>query len=269
MKKMLLQDGLQAQMSAPPEKRLLINSITIVKILKTVKLYKPILYIRNKILYIRNKKRKFLEKRFPTLKLKRAVRKMTKYCFLEKEGWNASILKGMPVDREGKHLPWITYGAIYFLMERILKEHSVFEYGSGNSTLWFAERAGRIISIEHDKYWYQKLGEKTANLSNVEYKLLDLASGDYESEILNYNSEFDILFIDGRNRVKCAKTSLKALNDKGVIIWDDTSRERYQEGYDYLKANGFKRLDFRGLSPGKGEAKSTSIFYREENCLDI
>ncbi len=31
----------------------------------------------------------------------------------------------------------------------------LFEFGSGNSTLFFAERVKNVISVEHNKEWYQ------------------------------------------------------------------------------------------------------------------
>lgn len=63
--------------------------------------------------------------------------------------------------------------------------------------------------------------------------------------------------------------SIKTLKDDGVIIWDNSDRVNYQEGYDFLLANGFKRLDFWGIGPVNSYSWCTSIFYRKENCLKI
>ena len=44
----------------------------------------------------------------------------------------------MPIDKNSNPLPWVTYGFIDFISERLNKSIDVFEYGSGNSTLWYA-----------------------------------------------------------------------------------------------------------------------------------
>jgi hypothetical protein len=45
------------------------------------------------------------------------------------------------------------------------------EFGSGRSTLWFAKKVKRLISVEHNEVWYKRI--KTLlfkhSVSNVEY----------------------------------------------------------------------------------------------------
>jgi hypothetical protein len=54
-----------------------------------------------------------------------------------------------------------------------------------------------------------------------------------------------------------------------VIVLDDSEREFYKEGINFLKHNGYKELSFSGISPGLFYRKSTSVFYRPDNCLSI
>src|SRR5690554_7836675 len=70
-----------------------------------------------------------------------------------------------------RELPWMTYDAIDFLSSIAAPDHEVFEWGSGGSTLFFARRCDRVISVEHDKKWNNFLKEKLLDLSinNVEY----------------------------------------------------------------------------------------------------
>ena len=67
----------------------------------------------------------------------------------------------------------------------------------------------------------------------------------YAGEIAAYPGQFDILVIDGRDRVNCIKNGIGALRPGGVVIWDNSDREEYRSGYDLLTAAGFGRLDFR------------------------
>lgn len=188
--------------------------------------------------------------------------------YLTEIGWCRSVKEEQSIDRNGNYLPWLTYPAIFFLENRIKPEMTVFEYGSGSSTLWWSERVATVASCEHDLGWYNSV--KTKVPSNVEYLYHELVyGGDYSRAILKYNHKFDIVLIDGRDRVNCAKNSLPALKENGVIVWDNSDRSKYQEGYSYLISNGFKRIDFQGLGPSSYKDWCTAIFYRSNNCLDI
>ncbi len=187
--------------------------------------------------------------------------------YLKQEGWLHSATKDMPIDKEENEIPWFTYSSIRFIESRLKKDHDIFEFGSGNSTLWFSNRCAQVISVEHDEEWYQLVKEKLTSKPNTKYLYKDLESGDYSNTILEYNNQFDIIIIDGRDRIKCAKNALGALKENGIIIWDNSDRDIYQEGYDFLTNNGFKRVDFMGTGPINSYAWGTSIFYRNENCF--
>lgn len=188
--------------------------------------------------------------------------------YLNTTGWFESFYVKMPIDKNGEAIPWYTYSSISFLEGRIEKNMSVFEYGSGNSTIWWAKRVENIISCENDAQWFAKMNPLIQE--NVEYIHVDsLATDNYEKEIQKHDKKFDVVIIDGRNRVNCAKNSLDSLKNDGVIIWDNSDREKYQEGYKFLLENGFRRLDFTGIGPINAYAWCTSIFYRVNNCLGI
>lgn len=189
--------------------------------------------------------------------------------FLSRSGWKRSVRLGLPVDNSGKPTPWFTFGAIYFLQGRIRPDMEVFEFGSGNSTLWFAARTARVVSVEHHAAWFTRMKSQFLHNPSITYTHCSLEDGAYATEIRHYQNAFDIVVIDGRDRVQCARNSLKALKEGGVIVWDNSDRETYAEGYAFLLENGFKRLDFFGAGPLSAHAWCTSIFYREYNCLGI
>jgi hypothetical protein len=97
---------------------------------------------------------------------------------------------------------------------------------------------------------------------NIKYILKDLNSGENQNEILNYKKTFDIIVIDGREKVQCSINSLSTLKENGVIIWDNSDRTIYSEGYNFLISNGFKRIDFWGIGPINFYSWCTSIFYK-------
>lgn len=189
--------------------------------------------------------------------------------YLKKEGWTKSLVKKMPIDKEGNEIPWFTYSAIHFLTPRLSKDFSVFEYGSGNSTVWFSKYCKNIVSLEHNEKWFQIMKPKFDTLKNIKYILKATQNADYQNEILNYQKQFDIIIIDGRERIDCAKNSLNALKENGIIIWDNSDRNEYKEGYDFLINSGFKRLDFWSLGPINPYSWCTSFFYKSNNCLNL
>jgi hypothetical protein len=196
----------------------------------------------------------------------RALRKALPY--LRETGWIRSSLSKSSVDAEGAPIPWYSYAAIDFLQERVSPKHRVFEFGSGNSTLWWAGRAKSVMAVEHDSGWAAKVRATIPeNVTLLEVPLE--ADADYCRTAQRTGSRYEIVVIDGRDRVNCALQCLESLADDAVVIWDDSHRSRYRRGFDFLAEHGFRRLRFTGLGPIAAEDGETSILYRTANCLDI
>ncbi len=174
-------------------------------------------------------------------------------------------------DSEGVASPWWCEAAVNLVKDKLfmLHEISVFEWGAGNSTLFWSRYANSVKSVEYDHWWFQKL--KGIVPKNVEVKYCKLEyDGDYCRSILNEKGNFDIILIDGRDRVRCAKHSINKLKPNGIIIWDNSDREYYSEGYEYLRSRGFKRLELSGVLWGIPEVKDyTSFFYRDSNIFGL
>lgn len=188
--------------------------------------------------------------------------------YLTTIGWFTAFDTKQAVDAEGQPLPWVTYSFIDFIKPRLNKNLSIFEYGSGNSTLFYAKNVKRVVSVEHDEAWYNKIvNEKAANAEMI-FTALE-KDGEYSQKAKLLNEQFDIIIVDGRDRVNCCKHSVDALSTNGVLVLDDSEREFYNEARVFLTARGFKELSFSGISPGMFYNKATSIFYKADNCLGI
>lgn len=187
---------------------------------------------------------------------------------LREDGWFRSFREKAPVDAAGNPLPWITYPALEFLRHRVLGDMSVFEYGCGASTLWWAARVTEVVSVEHDRGWYEKVVSCAPGNVTVTHVPLDYG-GAYAGKIAEHVQRFDIVVLDGRDRVNCSRNSLASLKDGGVIIWDNSDREEYEEGFRFLFDHGFRKIEFVGFAPGIVDRMETGIFYRPGNCLGI
>jgi hypothetical protein len=188
--------------------------------------------------------------------------------YLDEIGWFKAFDSKASVDIEGNPIPWVTYPFIDFIKERIQKQHAVFEFGSGNSTLFYAKYAAIVVSVEHNKEWYDKI--VTEKPENSEMIFCDLVyGGDYCHVPAKLGEKFDLIIIDGRDRVNCCKLAPDALTANGVVILDNSERENYKPGIDFLVKSGFKHLSFSGIVPGLFYRVTTSVFYKDGNCLGL
>jgi len=187
------------------------------------------------------------------------------YGYFVETGWIKSY-QSTPQDASGNPLPWVTLPFIHFINDRLTKEMTVFEYGSGSSTRYFGGKVKQVYSVEHDKDWFKKVNDSLDNNCTIFYR--ELENG-YVNAIKEVNINFDFVMVDGRNRVACIKEAVKYLDEKGVLILDNSEREEYREGIDFMLKKGFKKIDFFGFAPGLITFGSTTVFYRSGNCLNI
>jgi hypothetical protein len=188
--------------------------------------------------------------------------------YLVKIGWFNAFESKSPVDDYHNPLPWVTYSFIDFIKERLNKKHRVFEFGSGNSTYFYSKLAGKVVSVEHDRSWYNKLYKSIPENADLYFSEL-VRDGDYCRTPARIKEVFDIIIVDGRDRVNCCIQAVNSLSENGVVVLDDSERDMYKDGVSFLIENGFKHLSFSGISPGLFYRKTTSVFYKPNNCLDI
>lgn len=210
-----------------------------------------------------------LLKRFKSTALLYGLHQLVNKGYLKTQGWSESYFGRKPVDGFGKPIPWLSYPFISFLEPRLQKTFRVFEFGSGNSTYWLATRVKEVVSCEHDETWYQVVKAASEKFNNATIYLKPLAQDDFYQKEVTKHGKFHIIIIDGRERIQCSKEALNAIEDNGVIIWDNSDREKYDSGLKNLENHGFRRLDFFGLAPGGYKETCTTLFYKTNNCLNI
>lgn len=133
---------------------------------------------------------------------------------------------------------------IFFLNE-LSPTKKVLEYGSGESTIEIANKCEYIVSVEHQKQWYDILcNKKPENCELLFYPPnLPYIEGshcgtyeefkDYIESPIKYGP-YDIILIDGRARVSCSSICYKLTNENGVIFIHDFHRQEYQDCLNYL-----------------------------------
>jgi hypothetical protein len=186
-------------------------------------------------------------------------------------GWARSMKDGAPVDADGCPLPWYTYPALEWLRGFIRPEHSVFEWGAGNSTLWYAKRALNVRSIESDSRWASHLGARLPANASIRVVTAGTEAGTYAPtfypDAIKPTGPYDIIAIDGMERSHCAYRAPSRLARGGVIIFDNSDRPMHAPGLRHLEAAGFARVDFVGPIPGFWHLSCTSVFARDLDAL--
>jgi glycosyltransferase involved in cell wall biosynthesis/peptidoglycan/xylan/chitin deacetylase (PgdA/CDA1 family)/ubiquinone/menaquinone biosynthesis C-methylase UbiE len=179
-------------------------------------------------------------------------------------------------------VPWINSKAKKWLDSYVNLGMRVFEYGSGGSTLYFLENGCELVSVEHDPDWYQKVHDQfckqsiaSTNLHKLIPPSIDLSDAvtyrskypgydssrfvEYVSEIDCYPDEyFDIISIDGRARNDCFRHALTKLKSSGIIMLDNSERERYLPCY--ILAKDWQFMELYGLGPYETELCQTTVF---------
>jgi hypothetical protein len=177
------------------------------------------------------------------------------WILLVKQGYFRSVVKGAPVAANGEPLPWFTYPAIEYLKQFNFSDKRVFEYGAGNSSLFWAARAGEVVAVESDREWYTRI---SATCPPNLYLNMHADKENYVSCITRQNAGFDVIVIDGQWRNACAAVCVACLNRHGIIIIDNS--DRHYKGSDLLRNAGFLQIDFNGFSPVNRYASTTSVF---------
>ena len=133
--------------------------------------------------------------------LLRAVRLLHyRRSFVRTTGLLRSFRERRPVDAAGDPLPWVSYPAIHLLNERLRPDHTVFEFGAGYSTLYFAARCAAVTTVEHDREWF----DEVARVAPENVLLLHRNAGpEYWGAAAQGDVRYDLILVDGLERARC------------------------------------------------------------------
>lgn len=123
------------------------------------------------------------------------------------------------------------------------------EWGSGNSTLYFASKLPKGSSwcaIEHNREWAEKVAKQLEESRRSDISLTYIPPqggwcegqgdgdrftfGNYIDFPATLHRNFQIIFVDGRARVDCMRAAWPLLDENGVMILHDAQRQAYDPG---------------------------------------
>jgi hypothetical protein len=160
-------------------------------------------------------------------------------------------------------VPWTTQASIKTFRKILTKNMIGFEYGSGNSTVFFAKHLKHLTSVEHNQDWFNivKGNLEKFGLTNVDYHFIPMGKKedkeysfyqdftltendfqirteyhDYFSFIKKYpDNHFDFIIVDGRARVECCLNAIGKLKSAGIFVLDNSDRGRYKPVFKVLE----------------------------------
>lgn len=174
-------------------------------------------------------------------------------------------------------VPWWTYRAIDFVdgwLTARPRPIRVFEWGSGASTFFLASRVEQLYSVEHHEGFASMMRPELEKLANVTFLTVpaphaaaprvrshkagseELDFFDYVHAIDGIAGDFDLVVVDGRAREACMAAAESRLADGGLIVFDNTHRQRYQQA---IAASSLQEVAFTGLTPTLPYPDRTSI----------
>ena len=188
---------------------------------------------------------------------------LTPLYFSARSGHFKSSFQRAAVSSRGEPLPWYTFPCIDFLRQRNFEGRSVLEFGGGQSSIWWAKQAKRVLTFEGDQAWHDRIrGQMPTNVD------LQLVQGDsQESRVSRIKSvlaknpaeRFDVIIIDGLDRRWLVPIACECLAPGGVIICDNSEGYGFHEAF---RGREIDRVDFYGHAPGVILPHCTSVFFR-------
>ena len=167
-----------------------------------------------------------------------------------------TLREGACVARDGSPLPWYTYAAIDYLEQLDLSGAAVLEFGSGNSTRYWATRCAKLVSVEDNAEWYDKVRSQLP--PHVDYLLLR-GAGAYAGAGARYPEPFDVIVIDGNYRLECAQAAPALLRPGGFIILANS--DWHERSAAALLAADLLHVSMAGFGPILPHVWTTSFYF--------
>ncbi|HAS81814.1 MAG TPA: hypothetical protein DCS43_03855 [Verrucomicrobia bacterium] len=181
---------------------------------------------------------------------------------LDKLGYAESVSTKVPCDAKGLPLPWYTYPAIAFLRQFALGDCSVFEWGCGNSSLFYAARCRSVRSIDIAAQWVERVRQNAPDNLAIHHRPV----AEFPACIGEFGESYDIIVIDAERRLDCARESVKYIKPGGLIIVDNADNS--PETCALLRTEGLLQIDFTGFGPVCPYRWTTSLFFKGD-CMPL
>jgi len=179
-----------------------------------------------------------------------------------RQGLADSVERGLPVAADGSPIPWYTYPAVEYFNQWDARDLAIFEFGCGNSSLFWARKGARVWCVEHDPEWHAAMSAQSFLLQGI---ALRPEKDAYAAAVREPGIDYDIIVIDGVWRNECLRQALPCLREGGIVVLDNS--DWYVDVAASLRAEGFFQVDFNGFGPINAYCWTTSLFFPWRSSL--
>ncbi|MBT3359047.1 MAG: hypothetical protein HN403_05415 [Rhodospirillales bacterium] len=122
-------------------------------------------------------------------------------------------------------VPMVSYRARRVIESLLTPASRMVEFGSGNSTPWFAARAGFVLSIEDDPDWHAHVQRMLSglNIQNVCHELRTIIAYSDLSQI--DDATLDFALVDGTDREGCVRSVVPKLKSGAYLYLDNSDKD--------------------------------------------
>lgn len=167
-------------------------------------------------------------------------------------------------------IPWWSFGAVDAVSSFITPDMEVFEFGSGGSSIFLAERAKCVTCVEDSEEWTELVRRQAERRGLLNLQVLarpfDFQTAEKfgESSYLAALGEgvYDVIVVDGQEesvqvRPECFWRAERHIKPGGLIVLDDSWR------YPQVKAQNTAKhwKDYKGVGCCRRGVTSTCLFF--------
>jgi hypothetical protein len=166
-------------------------------------------------------------------------------------------------------VPMISYRARREIEKLLSPDTRMVEFGSGNSTPWFAARVGYLLSIEDIPAWFEHVQRvvKELGIRNIRYELRTEAN--YTELSCIEDGSLDFALVDGTDREGCIRAVVPKLKTGGWLYLDNSDKDMTRPKGDLRRAEAALReaVNIRGGSIRCFSDFSPTNFFVEQGML--
>jgi hypothetical protein len=162
---------------------------------------------------------------------------------LEALRWVAD--RAAPHSPLARALPWYSWPAIRALRRWLQPHHTVIEFGGGGSTLFYAARTSKVLTVEDNPEWLERL--RLAVPSNV--TLVESLPETATADLIAVDCSDD--FSAPISRVNALRWALSHAKPSGLIVLDDS--------WAYRKWLPERAILFAGIGPCRRGVTETAL----------
>jgi len=156
--------------------------------------------------------------------------------------------------------PAVCESACDYFESLLQPDFRVFEWGTGGSTLWLAQRVHHVVTVENVIEWMEEVRgyAKTEGLTNIQRILCQWRKGQpyrdemlqlYADSILQFpDDHFDLVYSDGWGEARhlCLPQGGAKVKPGGWLVADDYSWNPVRSKAKMLEQEGWRLVTVKG-----------------------